>query len=154
MRQMLRRLFPIVSALSLLLCLASGGLWVRSYRHPSSIGLDPAEREIGFSSGEAWLMLDETRSLVPFDEYDRSVLGFGVRAGPFTHFLPDGAMSTYYTKWWFVPLWFPCSVLAVLPLTQAAKMISYRRRRLGFCQTCGYDLRASKERCPECGMLA
>lgn len=51
-----------------------------------------------------------------------------------------------------VPYWFltavagaPAAVVLLLRLNRR------RRARAGHCRKCGYDLRASKDRCPECG---
>lgn len=45
--------------------------------------------------------------------------------------------------------------LAVLPLVRAVIATRDEQRRkasvLGCCRNCGYDLRASADRCPECG---
>ena len=51
-----------------------------------------------------------------------------------------------------LPLWTLMLVFAALPAVRFKHAIQLcRRRRLGLCLTCGYDLRASKDRCPECG---
>jgi hypothetical protein len=48
------------------------------------------------------------------------------------------------------PLWMLLVVLAILPCTWLLHR-RLRRPRPGICATCGYDLRASNNRCPECG---
>ncbi len=52
---------------------------------------------------------------------------------------------------WF-PAWFVVGALALCPGIWISRRLRIRRRaREGRCLQCGYDLRASTERCPECG---
>jgi hypothetical protein len=56
-----------------------------------------------------------------------------------------------------VPHWALAALFAVPPAAwsrSVARLLRARRRTRGHCPTCGYDLRASPERCPECGTMA
>jgi hypothetical protein len=61
--------------------------------------------------------------------------------------------------WWHIV--FPAGIVLVmtliLPAAFAARFLPFfrarRRRRAGLCGYCEYDLRASPERCPECGTV-
>ncbi len=83
----------------------------------------------------------------------------------FVGHLPPRTEGIFSTPWSFrfmdgggyyfglvVPLWLPTLMFGIA--CSCAYMPLYRRRKrkkLGLCLKCGYDLRASKERCPECG---
>ncbi len=55
------------------------------------------------------------------------------------------------------PYWFIMLLTAILP---GARLAGWRRRarrlrmRPGLCQHCGYDCRATPDRCPECGRVS
>ena len=54
-----------------------------------------------------------------------------------------------------IECWKVAVPLAVLPAIWLAGIAAAWRRslrpRAGLCKACGYDLRASRDRCPECG---
>jgi hypothetical protein len=53
------------------------------------------------------------------------------------------------------PFWAAAAVFGVLPGAWVLRRQASRRRvRAGMCGACGYDLRATPDRCPECGTLA
>src|SRR5688500_6586060 len=52
------------------------------------------------------------------------------------------------------PFWLPTALFAALPLARGALSVHRRLRvREGHCTHCGYDLRATPGRCPECGKI-
>jgi hypothetical protein len=55
----------------------------------------------------------------------------------------------------YVPHWAVVLLTGVLPVTWLVRTLRARRRlRCGLCPSCGYDLRATPGRCPECGEAA
>jgi hypothetical protein len=63
---------------------------------------------------------------------------------------PLGWTESLYRFW--LPHWAFVILAAALPLLRSFRWNQRRRRRArGLCVVCGYDLRGSGEKCPECG---
>jgi hypothetical protein len=79
-------------------------------------------------------------------EWKYDFLGFGWE--------PPDRLRSRYQVWFALPLWFVLTLTAALPSIRLVGFV--RRKRLvaeGLCVKCGYDLRATPHRCPECGTV-
>ena len=154
---MKRRLFTILSAISLLLCLAtlpliclqvSGDDWLTL----SHLKLDENETFYFKMVAHAGRFNCDLHDYRPkpsgrrrAGDLDFLVLGYdySVNPGPY-------GSAHYHIQ---VQYWLAALLFAIPPAIQLRTILRTRKRtRFGLCQTCGYDLRASKERCAECGM--
>jgi hypothetical protein len=159
----------MITTASLLLCAVVMVLWARSYHRSDAVRM-ASPRVVRYAvlySGRGGIMVGVSPAPTRFavgvhymseTEPGRAgegppvgvvfdAFGFGARAER-----PPYAVAAY-TLW--LPHWFAALLLSVLP----ARLVMARhargdRERRGLCRACGYDLRHTPQRCPECGAVA
>jgi hypothetical protein len=78
-------------------------------------------------------------------------LGFGRTHHTLRYYPTSGPVNVHSVT---IPLWsMACLSFGSFALLAAHAWRARRRRRSGLCPDCGYDLRATPDRCPECGTL-
>ena len=148
---MVRRLFTLFAAVSLCGCGLAIGLAAASPLDLYDRRVDPRAVYVGVYGGQLRLSTSEH----PWQNGDRRISA-GVRqlAGArFERVAGVGKQNAGVELQ--VPVAWIIALTAVPPAAWLAVVARRRRRvaRLGLCPACGYDVRASPGRCPECGRV-
>jgi hypothetical protein len=181
-RRLLRYTLNGLAVFSLLLFVATVVLWVRSFSVCDDVQWRSAggSRSVSSEKGHAvvsLLMVDWSRYPEQFrgPEYhqDAPRLPFNyLRLLGGDRFDTDSSWERGGFAWYgkrntgrgvlyaivVAPFWSLALLTAALPMTWPirwwrSRIRRQRNRRLGLCDRCGYDLRATPARCPECGCI-
>ena len=175
----MRRLFGVIQIVSIVVALLFIGLWIRSHLTDDLVSFSsgngwyheyvtiPGQLRVTRVSG--WVGREPVRwihgpmpAMWPVFGQQAvyrswTILGIGFDGG--TRMIPGqaGPVTVSY-QIVAMPFALPALVFGVIGLLPWMRL---RRRRLlaqdrikrGLCPACGYDLRATEERCPECGAV-
>ena len=168
---MRRRLLNLLTTLSLLACVAAAVFWWRGYRVTDGLYLRwPGGPLVALDSrgGELSVVVQHRHAwqLRGFRYWRGPRVNYPVRAQlrdqdpeprDRVRFLGFTVRKSRRGDWWVVtvPTWSVAAATLVLPAADVARRVRKRRRAAGgTCAACGYDLRATPDRCPECGTAA
>jgi hypothetical protein len=172
---MRRNLFTLAAAASAVLCVGVCVLWVRGYFASDAVALaGGSDTRYVLQSSRGHLLVGSATPLAGQRPIVRSVADYSVgRPVPLEQVLIGGrpsfsvlgfagrAVDDRRVGWraaaaaLIVPDW-SAAILAAAPLAGwllARRRRGRRRHPAGHCPACGYDLRATPGRCPECGAV-
>jgi len=163
--RLFRILLNALTVLSLILCVAMVALWVRSARVADCIGWDFSDATPGYKL----IGIVSTRGAVSFSRAD---IFHGEEPPGFYWNSPAPALPHTDAPGWrtfgiesrvdaeeratgfLLPHWLLALMTAMLPAVRGFFFVRQRSRTmLNLCGACGYDLRATPDRCPECGTI-
>jgi len=175
MKRFRRLLFNVITAVSLLLSVAVAGLWVRSYWIYDVVGFPLVKPQhfatLSEARGGVQLTVNVGDSNEPVHQFGieshslnelESILPQSTTTHMMLHppffawYYFDGSHSGIKMRFYMfnLPHWLFLTFFAlwlVFPVQQWSRLRRYVR--LNRCLTCGYDLRATPDRCPECGTV-
>ena len=168
--------FKFLTAVSVLLWAATGALWMRCSSHTDAIkysnGLwyweastvsngivlttspeDDLDAILGWrESSIAWPNLNS----IWHRHYELSWcnrMGFHADTTWFSTVHGRYGLTQGRVRRYEMPMWFIWMATALFPAERLLRFVRRRRKRPGYCAVCGYDLRATPDRCPECGTI-
>ena len=148
MKRFRRYIFNTLTVVSLLLMLATVGLWVDSYDNSRQV--DTEKFGVGSWQGVCVcgiISIGLSRKTL------RDWYGFGYGETGWIRLSELGAAYIVTITLVSVPHWFLTLIFALLPALWLFKWNKRRKLGLNACHSCGYDLTGNESGvCPECGV--